>query len=122
MTKPPETIWARQDGENYGNWYILREGMQPFSACGPVEYRRADLPPKIKSLVWSRTGDVFYAEGVAGEYSFNLQDIADGEGFQLYLGSTPLTNRDFHIPDDAKVFAGNHHEALILRYTDEGVE
>jgi len=115
MAEAPEKIWA---------WALDKFNGKPFWAGdikvshvpkdGATKYRRADIPAKVKGLVWDRLGDVFYANGAGQEYSFNLQDMADGSGFNIYLGSMPLTDAEYHTPDDAKAAAQAHYEALVL--------
>jgi hypothetical protein len=115
MTEAPEKMFLAVEQDKIDPFWYDEKPEKPSPVIQDIEYRRADLPPKVKALVWDRLGDVFYANGADIEFSFNLQDMrADGGGFNLYLGSTPLTDAEYHIPDDAIAAAQAHYDATIL--------
>jgi len=122
MTDAPERIWATVDIDISAQTTDIYAQDTPDGFVGnPVEYTRADIPVKVKPLVWGfRTileGEVFgvwmYAGSIVGAYEIHTFEGRAHSGIAFLQCPNKCGLIEFPTTAEAKAAAQSDYETRI---------
>jgi hypothetical protein len=127
MTDMPEMIWVELKpidlGSSDGPFWAVTSGLADIEWDGATAYRRADLPPKVKSLEWvvdslpNSAPQRYRAKIPGGMGDYSVTGIERKNEWQWFRNGYFVDGHQHHKPmtiEDAKAAAQADYTARIL--------